>query len=524
MPPLGGGHSEEEKVHRKFRFRPGGALPAVFAAVALFMLPAAAGAETVSSGAPQILNPSGHAKPENEVSQAKIAPRETLTPAQLRTAQAVESAGRPSGATAQAPITAAQLNFEGTGQTQSLRPPDTHGAVGATQFVEVTNSSFEVFNKTSGVKQKSVSLNSFCNYAPQTIFDPRAVYDKIWNRWIIVAEAFPESASTQILCVAVSTTSSATGSFYIYKFDAPRGAASNFYDYPMVGMDQDAVMITANIFGSSYLFSNMFAVAKADLYNGRAFSVPVFNAGASGTLAPPIVETNDRTALLVASPGGGSSIGLYKANNLGRSGASLSARTNVPVAAFAASPAAAQPGTTNKLDVLNRFQDHSTQISNHVLNVQNTGSIATPTWWQLNGASNKQAATGFFFESGSTYDFNPAIAGSPVGGTSSNPIGRMFFTWTSTLATSPGHNAAVKASGRLATDSTTVIGGSTMFTSSTFYNPSSDATERWGDYASVTLDPTSVSGCAAGNRAFVVNEKINSTTLWGSRFGRIGFC
>ena len=66
-------------------------------------------------------------------------------------------------------------------------------------------------------------------------------------------------------------------------------------------------------------------------------------------------------------------------------------------------------------------------------------------------------------------------------------------------------------------------GGTVLFTSPTFYT-----NFRWGDYSAVTLDPKaySITGgtCDAGRRAWIVNEKINSQTIWGSRIGRIGFC
>jgi hypothetical protein len=411
--------------------------------------------------------------------------------------------------------------------------------VGASQFVEVTNSKFEVFRKSDGVRLKSVTLASFCNHTATTVFDPRVVYDKVWNRWVVVADTrhLPSPSTQQLLCLAISTSADATGSFFVYKFDAPRGTSTNFYDYPMLGMDQDAVIITANIFNSSdvYQFSNMFAPAKHDIYNGHGFVVPVFNAGKSNTLAPPIVETNDRTALLVASGASGSSIGLYKANNLGRSGASLSSRINVPATSFTSPPDALQFGTTDKLDVLARFQDHSTQIDFHVLNARTVGNsgLAIVRWWQINGNSNSQVATGTFREASSaSFNFNPSIAGSKVGGIASNPIGRMFVTWTATqvhVITGPqlrvnDHDASVKASGRLRTDAANIIGGSTIFRSTVGYNPSGDTVERWGDYSSVTLDPTAASGCPFGNRAWIVNEKINSSSLWGSHIARIGFC
>jgi hypothetical protein len=41
--------------------------------------------------------------------------------------------------------------------------------------------------------------------------------------------------------------------------------------------------------------------------------------------------------------------------------------------------------------------------------------------------------------------------------------------------------------------------------------------QRWGDYSAVTLDPSNQA------TAWLVNEKINSSSIWGSRIITIGF-
>src|SRR5207248_4428254 len=53
--------------------------------------------------------------------------------------------------------TSSGLNFAGVGNgdygfAPNAAPPDTNGAVGATQYVQWVNESFAVFDKTSGVR------------------------------------------------------------------------------------------------------------------------------------------------------------------------------------------------------------------------------------------------------------------------------------------------------------------------------------------------------------------------------------
>jgi len=489
----------------------------------------------VHGSAARIATPSGNFRP---AAPLPAGPRSTETREQLAASQAVKPPQRPvvgGRATPLAPP-APQLSFEGLNAGVCCgRPPDTHGAVGLSYFVEVTNlKGVGVFRKSDGVLVKNVTLNSFFGYPTTTIFDPRVVYDRRWNRWVVFAVAFQESSTIQNVFLGVSVTSDPTGAFILYKFDVPE-PSGDFFDYPQLGMDQDALIVTANIFsGNTYVRSRVFGIPKAAVYSGWSFSAPYVNVGTPGTVAPPIVEDNNSNAyLLAASVTDATHLKLFRATGLGRSGATVALQASVPVPAFAVPPDARQPGTTGRLDTLNaRFQNVSTQIGDQLLNVHtiNTGGFPTPKWYQVDtegaGANTVPAGrSGFVLESADSDDFNPSLVGSPVGGTASNPIGRMFFTWTATDAVGSGlHQATVKGSGRLATDPVNVTGGSTLTTAPTFYNPSSDTVERWGDYSAVSIDPVAAGTCGVGQRAWIVNERHTSMTVWGSRFGRLGFC
>jgi len=41
--------------------------------------------------------------------------------------------------------------------------------------------------------------------------------------------------------------------------------------------------------------------------------------------------------------------------------------------------------------------------------------------------------------------------------------------------------------------------------------------QRWGGYSSVTMDPLD------GTKAWIINEKINNSSTWGTAFGGISF-
>jgi len=405
-------------------------------------------------------------------------------------------------------------NFNGHSQSQGLRPPDTHGAVGTTHYVQVTNSHIDMYTRTNAASlplAKSVTLATFFGYTAETLFDPRVVYDSTWNRWIVTADAFAESATVQRFFIAISTSADPTSTFFIYNLNVNFFGNNNFWDFPQLGIDQDAVLFTANIFnGNTFLGADFFAVAKARLYNGLGFTVPVFT-GLTGTLAPPIVRDQNASTFLIAAPTSGTSFSKYTVTNTSRAGISLTGPVSITVPSYSVPPDAHQPGTTKLLDTSDsRFVNASTQSGNDLWQTHTIalGGFPAPKFYRLNTSTNTVSQSGFYFASATSDDFNASIA--------ANDAGDCFVTWNSTNA-SNGVNAKVRLSGKRNADAG-ITGGQSAFNSSTFYHPSADNPERWGDYSAVTTDPLNSAN------AWLVNEKINvGGLLWGSRIVQFGF-
>jgi hypothetical protein len=421
------------------------------------------------------------------------------------------------------------------------RPPDTHGAVGLNHFVEATNGmGLSIFEKWGGALVRSTTLDGFFKYADHLIFHPRVVYDRTMNRWVIFAESLPRDASFQFVFLAVSKTSNPLGEYWKFAFDVPE-TPGDYFDYPQLGMNKDALIITGNVFtGDTYVRSRAFGIPKNAAYNGRGWNVPYFDLGTPGTVAPPIVEDNNTNAyLLAANPAADQdNLKLFRATNLGLNNTSIVFQSVVPVSWFYFPPDARQPRTDNLLDTMDgRFQNTSTQIGDQLLNIHTVSTDAyptfpTPRWYQINTTNNAVAARGHIFRSIFSDDFNAAIVGSPVGGTDTNPIGRMFFAWTSTEQFNPDpwdapRQASVVVSGRLASDPSDVCcwwSVTALAVARTFYDPSPDPVESWGAYSAIAIDPVGFRGCPVGQRAWLVNERQINTTAWGSLIGRIGYC
>ncbi len=112
------------------------------------------------------------------------------------------------------------LNFDGIafpGVACNCAPPDTNGEVGATQYVQIVNEGFQVFDKTTGASLLGPSgittlwsgFGGVCQNNGSG--DPVVLYDQIANRWVITQFAGVGVPTDE--CIAVSTTSDATGSF-----------------------------------------------------------------------------------------------------------------------------------------------------------------------------------------------------------------------------------------------------------------------------------------------------------------------
>lgn len=438
----------------------------------------------------------------------------------------------PNGAEALAPPTLKVFNFEGVNQTVACAcvPPDPHGAIGTSHFVQVTNSHLDIYTTANPpVLVRSVTLNAFFGEA-NFLFDPRVVYDPVWKRWIIVATRNATSATDTVrkFRLAVSKTASPTGAYWIY--DVNFGGApfqnGDFWDYPMLGFDQDAVFITGNIFHTTGTFRTtaMMPIAKARIYNGLGFGVPIFT-GLAATLAPPIVQDDNANAYFVAA-NNNVQLHLYRGTNLSNSAnATLVLQSAPGVGAYAAPPDAPQPDTAVLLDTLDRrFVNASSQVGDSLWNVHsiNVSGFATPRFYQIDtegtGANTIKQQGFFAAAAGTSHDFNASIA--------ANFLGEAFVTWSSTNP-GTGTNAQVRFSGRQPADPLGVIpAGSVLFQSTTFYQQfgQTSGTARWGDYSAVSLQPNANGTCGANRRAWVTNQKNNGTTTWGTRIGRIGFC
>ena len=166
------------------------------------------------------------------------------------------------------------LNFDGIpfpGVGCSCAPPDTNGAVGLTQYVQMVNEGYQVFNKATGasvlgplgISSIWTGFGGVCESNGSG--DPVVLYDHLANRWLI--SQFAGTSIPTDECVAISTTSDATGTYNRYGFHL----GSNFFDYPHIGVWPDGYYMSMNVFnsgGTAFLGPQAFAFDRAKMLAG----------------------------------------------------------------------------------------------------------------------------------------------------------------------------------------------------------------------------------------------------------------
>jgi hypothetical protein len=94
------------------------------------------------------------------------------------------------------------LNFNGIpfpGVVCNCAPPDTDGYVGLTQYVQIVNEGYQVFDKATGnsvlgplsIRSIWAGFGGVCQTAGDG--DPVVLYDRMANRWLISQFARPPS-------------------------------------------------------------------------------------------------------------------------------------------------------------------------------------------------------------------------------------------------------------------------------------------------------------------------------------------
>ncbi len=220
-------------------------------------------------------------------------------------------------------------SFIGLVDDLTVVPPDTMGAAGPSHLVSFLNSEVGFFTKTGTLLNPGVSLRDFWlplisagnlpdNSVSPTVFDPKVLYDAGSGRFLAVTLDGSLPTDNSWILIAVSRSSDPTAGWNTWAIAAdPTGAT--WADYPGLGVDDNNVYITANLFGADNVFrqGKMLRIPKAQLLPSpqattlawTEFTISRFNlqpAYTFGSASPEYLVTESNTVI-----GGSRSLDVY---------------------------------------------------------------------------------------------------------------------------------------------------------------------------------------------------------------------
>jgi len=197
------------------------------------------------------------------------------------------SAPAPSGPTSAEAVIGINIDGTPSGANADL-DASPNGSVGGTQYVQWTNSQVAVYNKSNGaLVWGPVAASSFWSGVggpclnSQNNGDGIIEFDKIASRWVITHHA-TDGQGNWFQCFAISTTSDATGTYYLSDYEWPWGSNTYFPDYVKLGVWPDAYYLTVdqeqlpkytnvNVVACAFDRANML---KGNSYTAQCFSEP----------------------------------------------------------------------------------------------------------------------------------------------------------------------------------------------------------------------------------------------------------
>lgn len=424
--------------------------------------------------------------------------KKTAKPAKL--VAMIEAAGAPLSEAPTAAAPSLLTSFPGIAATGWF-PPDCTLAVGPSHVLVSVNATVAVYAKAGGAPAIIKTLTSwFSNViANAKIFDPKAIYDQHTGRWVLLAVALGPAANQSTFLLSISKTPNPTGQWWNYKIDATKDGAiatNNWADYPSLGVDSQALYLTANMFqfGGGFSYAKVRIVPKAGPYSGGPLTfkdlVKLKNADGSMafTVQPSHTFGAPNTEYLVnsvypSSTGTQNKLSLWSLQN--PTTVPALTRKTITVSPYSLPPDAAQKGGGAPLDsgdvrALNAvFRGGSVWCAITTAHNFGAGNVSAVQWFQINAAAATLTQQGIYGSGGFHY-YYPGVM------PDSNGNMTMVFSRSSSTAF-----ASILYTGRKAADPPGTLQASALLKAGTANYVKLDGLgrNRWGDYAGVGSDP-----------------------------------
>ena len=424
----------------------------------------------------------------------------------------------PPGAAAPRLAPAVSSSFDGISEAGCSGcgvPPDPNAATSGTEIVELVNTFIQVTDTSGAVLcGGGVTLNRLLR-STDGLTDPRVQFDNVHQRFSLAVTVAPASKSaTPAMWVAASDTVDACGTWRVYRltFHGSPFPAGTFLDFPMLGQDRNALLVsTRNLTPTGRNFT-VYGVPKAAIYAGAPVSFSTFNVP---SLTAPVINAGQPmipspvSFFLASVPGTG--YRLFRLTNGGGSGATLT-QTTIRSPFNAPTREANQPGTSSTVDssdgniLASPYFDGTSIWFTHDFDFV---GFPTVRYGAVNVSTNT-VATAMAFRSATSDDFNPSLA---VGLGSSGTT--VYLNWAFTDA--PAGTATSDVIDMLPAGQpiANLIGTGAVYAAGSITSQT-----RFGDFSSVSVDPHVPGGACA----VIAQQYFSSSGSWNTRLARVGRC
>ena len=418
-------------------------------------------------------------------------------------------------------------NFEGTIQDFSI-PCDAMVAVGPTHVISTGNSTIRIRPKTGAAATTIRADVFFGSRVTSDYFDPKVLYDVLENRFVLLYDELIDNTEANYF-VAISQTSDALGSWYIYQFNMAvdgDSATGNWADFPGLGMDDNSLYMTANMFSfptstATFQYVKTRIVPKGLMYIGNPVPyidiLGVPGTGISAFTMKPCVSLShtDEGRLLITPFAGGNAVGLYHITG-GPFDPVLDKVAQIPVSGYSAPPDAPQKDCTLPSNSKIKLGDARTQdpvwrdgylYATHTIGVTiNGGPVSAVRYYKIK-TSDATIATDETFGAENTWYFYPGVT--------VDAAGSVYFSFGRCNA---NEYASAYFSGKRKSD-TNIQPSLLLKPGSVGYRCGSG--QRWGDYEGISIDPSDTTDLKSS--AWPVGLWAKGTNAWGSWIGKTAF-
>ncbi|MCB9290997.1 MAG: SprB repeat-containing protein, partial [Lewinellaceae bacterium] len=181
--------------------------------------------------------------------------------------------------------------WEGIGRNLAgVLPPDPVGDASPSHFLQMTNSSggayLRAYDKEGAILLEMPNLNSlWAEFNAQGNGDPIVLWDPLAERWLIT-ERTSLFSGNDLLLVAISETSDPLGAWLAYRFQA-----QEFPDYPKYAVWHNAYIVTTNETGDDipvYALEKEAMLAGSEEVEIYRLGIPKFGEGSDFQVATPV--------------------------------------------------------------------------------------------------------------------------------------------------------------------------------------------------------------------------------------------